>query len=167
MPRETPPWRVKNPWATPSIAARLDAETFILSAVTMAGTLGELTVSEGRRRGKPAARQCQRFEQDSHLRGVGEPRSSRQDRRPLLRTRRFEQSIAPLAKTKSQQELALRHGTIGLQTERFAGALQRGEIDMGGEIGVALQSERVGVAMAAHGLQRIAGAALAVSIVDD
>ena len=71
MPREMPPWRVKNPWATPSIAARLDAVSFILSGVTMAGTLEGLTVSEGRRRGKPIARQCQRFEQDSHLGGVG------------------------------------------------------------------------------------------------
>ncbi len=37
MPLETPPWRVKNPWRTPSIEARLDAQNFILSGVTMAG----------------------------------------------------------------------------------------------------------------------------------
>ena len=37
MPLETPPWRVKNPWLTPSTAARLDALSFILSGVTIVG----------------------------------------------------------------------------------------------------------------------------------
>ena len=41
MPLETPPWRVKNPWLTPSTAARLDALSFILSGVTIVGAQSE------------------------------------------------------------------------------------------------------------------------------
>ncbi len=55
MPLETPPWRVKNPWRTPSIEARLEAESIILSDVTMVcRAIAGSNVSEGRRRGKPA-----------------------------------------------------------------------------------------------------------------
>ena len=74
MPLETPPWRVKNPCRTPSIAARLDAQSFILSGVTMGCAKSESNVSEGRRRGKPARLQREHLEQKPHLARIGKPR---------------------------------------------------------------------------------------------
>ncbi len=54
MPPETPPWRVKNPWQTPSMAVRLEAQNILLSGVTMAD--GEVMVKCLRREAVTQAR---------------------------------------------------------------------------------------------------------------
>ena len=47
------------------------------------------------------------------------------------------------------------------------GAGKRGEIDMGGEVGLAGFGERVGIGVAAHRLQRVAEGGTLVAVVDD
>ncbi len=60
----------------------------------------------------------------------------------------------------------MRHGTIGIETGGFPGALEFGEIDMCGQVGFAGARERFGVVLAAHGLQRVAEAGRVVAVVD-
>ena len=78
------------------------------------------------------------------------------DQFSLLGACRFKKAVAPLGEAEPQKELALGHRAIGPKPERFRFMFQGGEVDMGGEVGLAGQVERVRVAMAAHGLQRIA-----------
>jgi hypothetical protein len=53
-----------------------------------------------------------------------------------LRGRRvLEQPLTAFAKAEPQQELALRHRTISIQSSRARLSLEVGEVDMGGEVG--------------------------------
>ena len=66
-----------------------------------------------------------------------------------------------------EQEGALRHGGVhdaAALLQRMAELL---EIDMRGEVAFARLADDVGEAMAAHGLQRVAGRTVQVAIVDD
>ena len=79
---------------------------------------------------KVGAGKRKRLEQYPHLLGVDQPRCARSDRFGLRRGGALKQSIVPLAKAELEQELALRHRAVGLQSECARLALEIGEIDM-------------------------------------
>src|SRR4029450_6123296 len=128
MPPETPPWRVKNPWRTPSIAARLEPQTIILSGVTIEAAAQQLNLSEGRRRGKSAACKREHLEQNSHRARIGQPCGSRHDRLPLIGPRLAKQSVEPRFEPELEQEFALRYRAIRGEPECRGGSLKLGEI---------------------------------------
>ena len=140
-----------------------------LSGVTMAGSIryGQMLWAERRGWRKVGSGKRKRLEQYPHLLGVDQPRCARSDRFGLLRGGALKQSIAALTKAELEQELALRHRAVGLQSERARLPLEIGEIDMGGEIGASRIGKGRGKAMAAHGLQRVAEAGFVVTIIDD
>src|SRR6476661_6275652 len=153
----------------PSQLSRVEAQNMALSGVTMAGSVryGQMLWAERRGWRTVGAGKRKRLEQYPHLLGVDQSRCARSDRFGLRRGGALKQSIAALTKAELEQELALRHRAVGLQSERARPALEIGEIDMGGEIGASRIGKGRGKAMAAHGLQRVAEAGFVVAVVDD
>ena len=71
------------------------------------------------------------------------------NRNPLSVRRVPQETVTAGGETEPEQKFALRHRPEGGQPKARRGLLERGEIDMSGEIGLARQGERIGETMAA------------------
>ena len=109
-------------------------------------------------RGKTGAGKHERLEQRAHLPRIDEPRGTRGDGFRLRGRGALKQTLAARRQAELEQELSLRHRSMGGQSGGDRLALEIGEIDMGGEVGRAGIGKDIGEAMAAHGLQRVAEA---------
>ena len=103
--------------------------------------------------------QREHLEQRPHLAWIGKPRRARKDRFPLLGRGIAAETIQARLEPELEQELPLRHGAERGEPGPARRLVQSGEIDMGGEVGLAWCRQRIGEAMTAHGLKRIADAA--------
>ncbi len=164
MPLETPPWRVKNPWRTPPIEARLGAESIILSDVTMAGrrSIADQMSPKGGGGASPLDCSASILNSSPHLARIGKPGRTRQDRLPsdpASRSAADDRSVTASPSLSRNSPCGI--GPKAASPSRARRLLERGEIDMGGEVGFARCGERIGETMALNGLQRIADAALA------
>ena len=115
----------------------------------------------------PLACQREHLEQKPHRARIGKPRRPRQDRRLLIGSGVSEPGGRSGRKTKLEQKFALRHGPVGGKPNTVCRLFERGEIDMGGEIDLARQSEGISEAMAMDGLQRIADTGLVMTVIGD
>ncbi len=75
--------------------------------------------------------------------------------------------MAPRLKSELEQEFALRHRPEGVKPEVGRGLLERGEIDMGGDVDLAWARQGIGEAVAMDGLQRVADAGLDMAVIGD
>ena len=94
-----------------------------------------MLMTERWRRWKPGAGKRERLEQHAHLPRIDEPCGARGDVFRLRGRGALKQTLAARRQAQLEQELSLRHRSMGGQSGGDRRALEIGEIDMGGEVG--------------------------------
>ena len=92
----------------------------------------------------------------AHLLRIHKPGGTAENRALLLGARGFKQTISPRLEPKLEEEPALRHRAVSFETETFRDPPELCKIDMRCEVGASGIGKRIGIAMPADGLQRVA-----------
>ena len=102
-----------------------------------------------------------------HGAGAGETCRPGDNGLALLRFCLLQQKVAARFEAELKEEFSLRKRSIGFQSRCARAARKIGEVDMGGQVRLARSLERIGKAMTANGLQRIAEIRLLVTVVNE
>src|SRR5437660_864536 len=160
MPSDTPPARVKKAWRM------LGAEREDASIIVAGMTSSSLPVKSWQ---DPELRigDRQHFERLAHLVRRREARERRLDVRDLLRYCVLLQARGALNNAKPAQEFALRDRPMCRRAVSPRPHNELAEVHLRCEVGFAWIGERIGIAVTAHRLQRIAKPECRMAVIDD
>ena len=168
MPDDTPPARVKNAWRMPGTLdsnsdssvmqppparpPRAGGSSLSPGSVLMSGCDTPSTLNSAPMAPRP---------------GAGQSLQGRLDIRRHLRARLAHQRRRARLDAEAPQEIALLHRPVQPRAGIFRAERKRLEIDMRGQVGLSRIAQRIGETVAGDCLERIAGIAAHMAVVDD
>src|SRR5262245_1804786 len=169
-PLDTPPARVKKAWRTSGRAERETDWSTAWSVIFVhprVSTSPASTVSESWQRAELRIREADRLEQAAH---AGALHAGEAGVRGIDVARLVGGRLAQGGGAGLDAEVAKQHGLVDgpmhLSPHAFGGERQRLKVDVSGKVDRARRHQRIGVGMRADRLQRVAGGAFGMAIVD-